>query len=103
MIIYQGNTYKLPISLKIGDKTITDNDVKMVEFSFGNINKKYPDNVEFEDGSFIVSLSQEETFSFLPMAIYNFQARILFNDGSVKRTEPAEFTIVASQSKEVLV
>jgi hypothetical protein len=87
----------------MGDKAVTDKDVKKVEFMFGDIKKVYPDDVTFNGDNFIVPLTQEETFSFLPQLIYKYQARILFNDSSVKRTDQTEFTVVESQSKEVLV
>lgn len=103
MIIYQGNTYNLPIVLKMSDKVITDKDVKKVEFIFGKVIKTYPENVTFNGENFIVSLSQEETFSFIPQVVYKYHARVLFNDNSVKSTEPTEFTVIESQSKEVLV
>lgn len=103
MIIYQGNTYNLPIALKIGDKAVTDKDVKKVEFMFGDVKKVYPGEATFNSDNFIVPLTQEETFSFLPQVIYKYHARILFNDGSVKGTDPVEFTVIESNSKEVLV
>jgi hypothetical protein len=101
MIIYQGNTYTWPVLLKINQKSVTNRDVKKVEFTFGKVVKMYPKDVEFSDGNFIVSLTQEDTFSF-DAGLFVYHARVLFNDGSVKMTEPTKFKVVKSESKEVL-
>jgi hypothetical protein len=102
MIIIQGNTYKLPIRLKINGEEITDKDVKKIEFMFGDIQKIYPKDVTFNDSYFIVSLSQTDTFSLPTKRIPKYQARVLFNDDSVKGTNPIEFVVIQSESKEVL-
>lgn len=102
MVIIQGNTYKLPVLLKIGGKFITDKDVKKIEFMFDDIQKVYPKDVTFDGSYFIVPLSQEDTFSLPTKRIPKYQARVLFNDNTVKGTNPAEFTVVQSESKEVL-
>lgn len=101
MNIYQGNTYAWPILLTINKKPVTNKDVKRVEFTFGKVTKMYPENVEFSDNNFIVSLTQEDMFSF-EVGLLVYHARILFNDGSVKRTRPTKFRVIKSESKEVL-
>ena len=102
MIIIQGNTYRFPIRLTMGGKEVLDNDVKKIEFMFDDVQKVYPKDVTFDGTYFIVSLSQADTFSFPTKRICKYQARVLFNDDSVKGTEPTEFTVVQSESKEVL-
>lgn len=103
MVIIQGNTYRYPIQLKMGGKYITDKDVKKIEFSFGDIKKFYPSkDVTFDGSCFIVSLLQNDTFSLPTMKICKYQARVLFNDDSVKSTTPKEFAVVETESKEVL-
>ena len=103
MIIIQGNTYRFPIKLKINGKYITDKDVKQIEFSFDNIQKYYPKDVTFNGEYFIVPLSQKDTFSFSTKKSLNYQARVLFNDDSVKGTNPSEFVTIRSESREVLL
>lgn len=102
MLIYKGNTYKLPIKLKIREQLIYADDVKAVEFSFGNIIKKYPDNVTFEGETFIVPLTQDDTFSLDETSNTNYQARVFFNDESVKCTDQLKIDIRPSISKVVL-
>lgn len=100
MIIYQGATYNLPIRLKIGDTFVYGADVQAVEFSFDGIIKMYPGVVTCKDDTFTVPLTQEDTFKLRNPAQY--QARVLFNDGNVKPTEPIPFEVGISESKAVL-
>jgi hypothetical protein len=86
----------------MGGNIITNNDIKTIEFSFGDVRKYYPKDVTFDNSYFIVSLSQKDTFSLSTRKVCNYQARVLFNDGSVKGTTPTEFSVIASESKEVL-
>ena len=102
MVFIQGNTYKLPVLLKIDGKIIVDKDVKTIEFTFDDVKKLYPQEVTFDGQHFIVPLSQSDTFSFSVKGFPKYQARVMFNDNSVKGTDPIEFTVVASESKEVL-
>lgn len=100
MFLYQGNTYKLPVKLTINGETVTNKDVKKVEFSLGKVVKTYPENVEFKDEAFEVYLSQEETFSL--EGIPACQVRVLFNDDSVKCTAINRISIMECISKVVL-
>lgn len=102
MIIYQGNTYKLPFELKIKGQPIVADDVKMVEFAFGGVIKTYPEQATYKDGVFTVPLTQEETFSFDDKEKQKYQVRVYFNDGSVKGTTPKAFDVQPSVSKAVL-
>ena len=102
MTIIQGNTYNLPILLKIDGNQITDKDVKQIEFSFDDVRKYYPKDVEFNGSYFIVPLTQVDTFSLPTKRFPKYQARVLFNDNQCKGTNPTEFTVVPSESKEVL-
>lgn len=102
MIIYQGNTYNLPIKLKFGGKTVVADDVKKVEFAFGGIIKTYPEQATFNDEVFTVPLTQEDTFSFDEKEKQYYQVRVYFNDGSVKGSTPKVFEVQPSVSKAVL-
>lgn len=102
MKIYQGSTYKLPIKIKRGGKIITDADVKKVELAIGGVIKTYPDDATFEGEQFIFPLSQEDTFKMTAKGSAQYQARVVFNDDSVKPTEVKSLGVIASISKEVL-
>jgi hypothetical protein len=100
MILYQGNTYKLPVKLTMSEKAVTKQDVKNVEFSLGKVIKNYPENVTFEDDAFVVYLSQDETLKL--EGVPACQVRVLFNDGSVKCTDVVRISVRESISKVVL-
>jgi hypothetical protein len=102
-VFNQGNTYNLPIRLKLQGTPLHSKDVKRVEFAFGKIIKMYPEQVKFVQDAFIVPFTQEETFSFNPDKNLKYQARIVFPDGSVKSTPPYPIKINESVSKEVLL
>ena len=102
LIFNQGNTYNLPIRLKLNGTTLYPSDVKRVEFAFGNIIKMYPEDVEFSEDAFIIPFTQEETFSFNTKENLKYQARVMFLDDSVKSTSPYPISINESISKEVL-
>lgn len=101
MVIYQGNTYKLPIKLKISGKSIVADDVKKVEFAFGDVIKTYPEQATFKDETFIVPLTQEDTFSLDETEKAFYQVRVYFNDTSVKCTVPKKIEVKSSVSKAV--
>lgn len=100
MNLMQGNTYALPIKLKMCGRYITPDDVDVVEFTFGNVVKNYPQHVSYSDGAFILPLSQEETFALAGMIKY--QTRVLFKDGQVKSTPVQNGNVSVSISKVVL-
>lgn len=100
MILYQGNTYNIPCSLTIKGVAITDDNVKKVEFAIGNVIKTYPDTMSYENGKFIIPLTQEDTFSLEGQV--NCQIRVMFNDGSVKCGELSNVIVNNSVSKVVL-
>jgi hypothetical protein len=103
LVFNQGNTYNLPIRLKLKGVPLRSEDVKRVEFAFGKIIKMYPEDVEFTDDAFVVPFTQEETFSFNPDKNLKYQARVVFPDGRVKSTPPYPIKINESVSKEVLL
>lgn len=103
MNIYQGNTYKLPIKLSMSGKTIIADDVKKVEFAFGDVIKTYPEDATFENDTFFVPLTQEDTFSLDPKGkALQYQVRVLFQNDSVKCTGQKPMSVMAAISKDVL-
>ena len=83
-------------------EVLTGDSVSQVEFSFGSIQKVYPLEVNFDGVYFRVPLTQQDTFSFSTKKPLKYQARVLFNDGTVKSTTPVEFSVVESQSRGIL-
>ena len=100
MNLMQGNTYRLPIKLKMSGQELTPDNVSRIEFTFGKVVKHYPEEVVYEDGRFILPLSQEDTFALGGQIKY--QTRVLFVDGSVKASAVCSGTVSVSISKEVL-
>lgn len=88
MALKQGNTYELICVTK--DK-INIEEVAKVIFQFNDIEKVYTteigetSDVTYEDGKFIIPLSQEETLNLKKSVEY--EMAIKFTDDSVKRSE----------------
>ena len=88
MALKQGNTYELICNLK--DK-INIEDVAKAIFQFNDIEKVYTteigetSEVRYEDGKFIIPLSQEETLSLKKSVEY--EMAIKFTDGTRKGSE----------------
>lgn len=106
-LLYQGNTYQLSIQLiNENDEIITNEQVEVIEFSFGeDLKKNYAldsEDVIYDEAtqSFIIRLSQADTFSFKNTISY--QARIKYNDGSVNCTKQYSAYIYDAISKVVL-
>lgn len=88
MNIYRGGTYNIPISIKINGEVLSLDDVKSIDITFeGALTKSYPtdsDDVKVEGDKLIVHLSEADTLNILPNGLIHIQARIVFNDESVK-------------------
>jgi len=92
--LYQGATYKLPIKLNIDGQTVTEKDVARVDFIFGTLIKSYPQNADCitcEDGVFTVSLTCKDTAQIPAPKQWHLQAKVTFNDGSVKPSKCTPF------------
>jgi len=100
--LYQGDSYKLPVKVQIGDKVIVDTDVSKVEFLFGNVLKTYPDNgVTYKDNNFIIDLSSKNTAS-IPSGIEkHLQAKVYFKSDDTKHTECVPFIMKPSHFEMV--
>ena len=98
----QGSTYRLKIHLK--DKTgrvILPSDVETAEFTFGGVRKATGTGVTYTENAFIVSFTQEETFTFLNGSV-RYECRIKLKNGDVTGTNIMTGFISPSLSKEVL-
>lgn len=104
MLLQQGNTYQLPVNIKIDNERLTGEDVSHVEITFDSngslITKNYPEEVTFQNGAFIVPLSQEDTFAL--QGICRYQVRVLFPDGEVRGSGIKTGAVADSISKVVL-
>ena len=100
MRLMQGDTYILPITLRMSGSIVTPEDVSRIEFTFGKVVKHYPEDVSHDGNRYLVSLSQEDTFSLAGRVKY--QTRVLFADGRVKSSPVCEGDVSISISKAVL-
>ncbi len=62
----QGDSYELPVIVTRGGVPVTPEDCEELEFVFGSLRKRYPQQVRYDAqaGTYIVPLSQQETFAF---------------------------------------
>lgn len=85
--IKQGDAYSLRVPLKLDDEAVTAEDLPLlhcVEFMLGDeIRKVWPDDGTFSDGSFLVPLTQEETFALEEGTRVEFDVRVHFIGGAV--------------------
>lgn len=104
MKIYRGATYSYPIQIKINKEVLSLEDIQRVEFAFGDdLIKTYPssDNeVERDDNKLIVKLTAEDTLSLTPNEPQRLQARVVFNDDSIKFTKGISFVAIDTQFSE---
>lgn len=99
----QGDSYGLIIEILNEDKVaVTVDDVLDVEVSIGFLQKTYSaGDVRYEEGQWIIQLSQEETFRILPYRV-RIQVRVKWLDGSVEGVDLGYKHIDESISREVL-
>lgn len=104
MLLAQGNTYQLPIKIKVDNEQLTPENAKVVEVAFecggSQLIKNYPGEIVFEDGVFVLPLSQEDTFALRGRCSY--QVRVLLFDGNVINTDKINGNVSESISKVVL-
>ena len=89
------------IAVKVDGKPLDISKVDLVEFSFGNLIKMYPSvDVSFEEGSFFVHLTQEETQAFDDSI--TVQIRVKFINGNVVLSNRRTMTVKEALSKEII-
>lgn len=107
MVFLKGNTYILPVKLRQKDGSDIDiTTVEKAQFIFGNIEKFYGTengDVEFnlDSGAFIVRLTEQDTLN-LDSGVVEWQARVMFSDGSVNGTVPKVEYLYDSATDTVL-
>ena len=101
MRIKQGNTYDIELQLEYEDGTdVTNENAAVVEISLGNLIKRWPGDVVYDDGKFIMPLSQEETFAMNGGLTLKARAKTL--TGDVANGDVGVVIVGKSNSKVVL-
>ena len=107
-VIHTGDAYPISVTLKLNDDQVTSSTIDLiakVEFILDEIIRKvYPDDVTFDDDTFLVPLTQEETFQLMPGSTAFLTARIKFaQSDNVKEVDnPVPYLVIGSQSTEVI-
>lgn len=85
-VIKQGDAYGIPLEIKLNGAALTASDVETVEVFVGDgIRKLYPDEITYNEtlGSFIVPVTQEETFTLPEGETVRVDVRVQFPGGMV--------------------
>lgn len=85
-IIKQGDAYGIPLEIKLNDASLTADDVEVVEVFVGEgIRKLYPGEITYSAalGSFIVPVTQAETFTLPEGETVRVDVRVQFPGGMV--------------------
>lgn len=101
-LIMQGDQYYLPFKIKVDGEYVDVTTVDTIEFVVGDLTKKYPEEVKYDDTYKIFKfyLSQEETFN---MRGYpDVQIRLKDTEGYVYGKRYGRINVQYSLSKEVL-
>lgn len=78
----QGDQYALPFALEMLDGTlITDKMVKTVVLNLGSLSRQYPGDVTYENGKWLFSLTQQQTFAM--KGLIEPQARVEFENEQI--------------------
>lgn len=90
------------ITIKADGQLIDIEQVDLVEFSFGRLVKYYPtdENVRYDNGSFFVRLTQEETQNFENSV--TVQVRVKFSNSDIPLSNKKVMPVNSSLSKAVL-
>lgn len=102
--MYQGDQYSIPVYITVEGVNLDLTRVCEVEITLHNITKKYPDEVIYDNslGAFLMPITQNESFSLPTKKRLYAQSRIYYNDGTIFSTDPIDFFIGKSLSKEEL-
>lgn len=96
----QGDSYNLIVTVKNQGKPLDVASVEKVEISLLYLQKSYPGEIGYEDGTFLFPLTQQETFR-LPK-ICQMQVRVKFRSGDVIGSEIQQIDVAHALSKAVL-
>lgn len=67
MVIHQGEQFKIPFAVTVGDETATPENVDGVRIKIANIVKEYPGDIEFNETSqtWDFPITEQETLDFM--------------------------------------
>lgn len=103
MNIMQGDGYSIPLTVKMDNNALTDEDLLDLEVSIGPIRKSYAEDELYYDseaGLWNVPITQQETQSLCGSML--MQVRVKMLNGDVVGTNLGRIDIQMSLSKEVL-
>lgn len=89
MEIRQGDAFTLAVTLTDETGTaLTPDDVSKVEISIGNVTKQYPDEVTYDDGAFLMPITETDSHSMrgiLPIHLHLYCLRRCRYSGNNRR------------------
>lgn len=98
MVIYQGDQYELPITVKRGDSIITPQDVDDLVIAVNDVAKSYSNNeIRFYDGKWLFPLSKEDTLAFVSDVKYQVE---LHKNGVIVHSK--QYNLKSKQILDVL-
>ena len=102
--MYQGDQYSIPVYVTSQGTYLDLSEISTVEITLHNITKKYPGEVTYDSdsGAFLFPMTQKESFSLPKKKRLYAQSRIMYNDGTIYGTDPVDFFVGESLSKEEL-
>lgn len=102
--MYQGDQYSIPVYITSQGTHLDISNISAVEITIHNIVKKYPNEISYDidSGAFLFPITQQETFSLPKKKRLYAQSRVMYNDGTIYGTNPIDFFVGESLSKEEL-
>ena len=84
MMIYQGDQYAIPITVKRNGTVQTSENIEALEVIFAGMRKLYPGEIVYQPDSqaFMFPLNQSESLALLPDT-YDVLGRPKFTDGTI--------------------
>lgn len=96
----QGDAYSLAVTVKNNGQAVEIDDIEKVEMTLLYLQKYYPGQITYEDGTFYFPLTQEETFRLPKVCL--MQIRVKFKSGDVLGSEKKQIDVSAALSKAAL-
>lgn len=96
----QGNQFYLGIKLRDKNGYINIDSVEKIIFQIQEIEKRYPEEVEYKEGEFYIWLTQEDTFKMQDEI--EIEARIKFTNNVILGSKIKNVKVKESLNKEVL-
>jgi len=98
-MIIQGDSYALPIELKQGDTIIIPAMIDGLIIQLGDTEYKYPSAITYDDGQWLISLTQAQTLKF--GGYVSIQAQIKMTTGDILNTVPDVINVQNALIKKV--